>query len=79
VLDNADLGGAKLIAADLSRARLTEADLGGADLTGCRVYGISAWGLKLSASTKQQGLIITPEDEPEITTDNIEVAHSSTC
>jgi hypothetical protein len=73
-LSRADLGRAKLIESDISRASLTETDFSGADLTGCRVYGVSAWGLKLSASTKQQGLIITPVDELEITTDDIEVA-----
>ena len=50
-----------------------ETDLTGADLTGCRVYGVSAWGLKLER-TKQQNLVITRADEPEITVDNIEVA-----
>ena len=48
-------------------------DFTGADLTGCRVYGISAWALKLERA-KQQNLIITPKDEPDITVDNIEVA-----
>jgi hypothetical protein len=44
-----------------------------ADLTGCRVYGVSAWDLKLER-IEQQNLIITPENEPAITVDNIEVA-----
>ena len=48
-------------------------DLTGADLTGCRIYGVSAWGLKLEGA-KQQNLVITHENEPEITVDNIEVA-----
>jgi hypothetical protein len=67
-LSNADLSGA-----DLSLAPLVSADLTDADLTGCRIYGVSAWRLKLER-TKQQSLIITSEDEPEITVDNIEVA-----
>ena len=50
-----------------------DTDLTGTDLTGCRVYGVSAWGLKLER-TKQQNLVITRENEPEITVDNIEVA-----
>jgi hypothetical protein len=45
----------------------------GADLTGCRIYGVSAWDLKLLRA-KQQNLVITDEDEPAITVDNIEVA-----
>jgi uncharacterized protein YjbI with pentapeptide repeats len=78
-LRGADLGGANLSAADLRGAdlrytNLVEADLTDANLTGCRVYGTSVWGLKLSKDTNQQNLVITGEDEPEITADNIEVA-----
>jgi hypothetical protein len=43
-------------------------------LTDCRIYGISAWSPKLSEGTKQQGLIITPEGEPAVTVDDLEVA-----
>jgi hypothetical protein len=50
-----------------------ETDLTGADLTGCRIFGLSAWGLKLDRA-KQQNLIITGEHEPKITVDHIEVA-----
>ena len=73
-LTEACLIGADLRGANLTRANLVEAHFEDADLTGCRVYGVSAWGLELSPATKQQNLIITPEDEPEITTDHIEVA-----
>ena len=77
-LSRANLSGANLSGADLSGANLSEAtlvgtDLTGADLTGCRIYGVSAWGLKLERA-KQQNLVITRQDEPEITVDNIEVA-----
>jgi hypothetical protein len=48
-------------------------DFSGADLTGCRIYGVSAWHLKLE-KTNQQDLVITRADEPTITIDNIEVA-----
>jgi hypothetical protein len=50
-----------------------DTDLTDADLTGCRIYGISAWSLKLDGA-KQQTLVITRPKEPEITVDNIEVA-----
>jgi uncharacterized protein YjbI with pentapeptide repeats len=73
-LSNATLTGAKLVGAFLMDTNLREADLTGADLTGCHVYGVSAWNLKLDEGTKQQNLVITPYDEPEITVDNIEVA-----
>lgn len=81
-LRGAYLGGVNLFAANLSKADLRGADLNSAimvrtnlekaDLTGCRIYGISAWDLKLK-ETKQFDLIITPGDT-EITVDNLEVA-----
>jgi hypothetical protein len=73
ILINANLSQANLGGAYLTAASLVHTDLTGADLTGCRIYGISAWDLKLEG-TKQQNLVITFDGEPEITVDNIEVA-----
>ena len=53
---------------------LVRTDLANAVLTGCRVYGISAWDVKLSEDTQQRDLVITPMGEPEVTTDDLEVA-----
>jgi uncharacterized protein YjbI with pentapeptide repeats len=82
-LRNANLGGADLSRANLSladlkgadlvRATLVDTDLTGADLTDCRIYGVSAWRVKLEKA-KQQNLVITRADESDITVDNIEVA-----
>lgn len=72
-LDGAIFSMANLTEADLNRARLVETDFTGADLTGCRVYGISAWDVKLEGA-QQKNLIVTPRGEPEITVDNLEVA-----
>jgi hypothetical protein len=82
-LNGADLNGAhlygtnlnrtNLIGADLTTASLVNTDLTNADLTGCRIYGISAWDLKLEGA-KQKNLIVTPPDQPEITVDDLEVA-----
>jgi uncharacterized protein YjbI with pentapeptide repeats len=72
-LSVANLSGAILSGADLNGALLARTNLTGADLTGCRVYGVSAWDLKLDRA-KQHNLVITPYDEPAITVDNIEVA-----
>jgi uncharacterized protein YjbI with pentapeptide repeats len=69
-----NLSGADLSEADLSGAQLVDSDLTGPDLTGCLIYGISAWDLKLEGD-KQQNLVITRAAEPEITVDDIEVAH----
>ena len=87
-LSGADLTGADLRGADFSESNLSHADLTGADLSGAQligtnlhdaltrsyVYGVSVWKIKVNASTKQQNLIITHFDEPEITVDNIKVA-----
>jgi len=72
-LSRVNLSGADLTGGALVSAILVDTDLTGADLTGCRVHGVSAWGVKLE-STKQQNLVITREDEPTVTVDNIEVA-----
>lgn len=72
-LADADLSGADLRRANLSHARLTGANLEGANLDGSRVYGASAWRLRL-VGARQSGLIITPSGQPEVTTDNIEMA-----
>jgi uncharacterized protein YjbI with pentapeptide repeats len=67
-LSRVDLSGADLRAATLVATNLTDADL-----TGCCIHGISAWRLKLNGA-KQQSLVITVDNEPEITVDHIEVA-----
>jgi uncharacterized protein YjbI with pentapeptide repeats len=72
-LRGADLGGANLVGANLQAAVLVDTNLTDADLTSCRIYGVSAWRLKLEGA-KQQNLVIAAADEPEITVDNIEVA-----
>ncbi len=73
-LGGENLSGANLQGATLLSASLVSADLTGANLTGCLIHGVSAWRVKLDAGTKQQNLIITHQDEPSITVDNIEVA-----
>jgi hypothetical protein len=73
-LDGANLSGAILSGANLIRAQLVETNLIDAALTDCRIYGISAWNVKLNERTKQQGLIITPPAEPTVTVDDLEVA-----
>jgi uncharacterized protein YjbI with pentapeptide repeats len=67
-LAKVELKGASLVATTLVETALTDANL-----TGCSIYGVSAWNLKLDGA-KQQNLVITRNDEPEITVDNIEVA-----
>ena len=67
-LSHANLSGAKLIGANLSNANLREAQL-----TGSFVYATSAWNVTLEKTT-QLNLIITRQDEPLITVDNLEVA-----
>jgi uncharacterized protein YjbI with pentapeptide repeats len=73
-LSDANLFRADLRGANLERALLIETKLGNTNLTGCRIYGISAWGLKLTKKTKQIDLVITKHNEPRLTADNLEVA-----
>jgi hypothetical protein len=77
-LRGADLRGANLASASLGKADLRgsvliRTNLEGANLTGCRIYGISAWNVNL-VGVQQSDLVITDEDEPVITVDNLEVA-----
>jgi uncharacterized protein YjbI with pentapeptide repeats len=82
-LSGADLSEAILIGANLSRVDLSSANLSGATLLGtnltkatlteCHIYGISAWDVALIGAT-QNSLVITPEDQPIITVDNLQIA-----
>jgi hypothetical protein len=72
-LGGANLSGANLSGANLSKAILVLTDFANADLTACRIYGISAWDLKLEGA-KQENLIITSPGQSEVTVDNLEVA-----
>ncbi len=80
-LAGADLSGANLQYANLEGAQLIQTNLENADISGSRVYGVSAWGLRLKG-TLQSNLTITNRTklvhpfrpEPTITTDNLEVA-----
>jgi uncharacterized protein YjbI with pentapeptide repeats len=74
VLERANLDAAKLCGADLSKAVLVETNLENANLNGCHIYGVSAWNLKFTENTQQHNLIITAQNEPQVTVDNIEVA-----
>jgi uncharacterized protein YjbI with pentapeptide repeats len=70
----ANLREANLIGANLIGATLVETDFSDTTLTACKIYGVSAWDVKLDENTKQNGLIITQEGQPVITVDNLEVA-----
>jgi hypothetical protein len=82
-LNEASLSGADLFGANLSGADLSDANLSGASLlrtnlknsilTRCLIYGISVWSVQLEGA-EQNSLVITPEDEPTITVDNVKVA-----
>ncbi len=74
ILHGANLSEAILTAADLSKASLVEATLVKTKLAGSRIYGISAWGLNVVDKTNHKDLVITPQDQPTVTVDDIEVA-----
>ena len=87
-LSGANLSGANLSGANLFKANLQNANLSGAILfgtslvgtlidkakiSGSSVYGIGVWDLD-GEFEEQKDLVITPEDVPVITVDNIKVA-----
>jgi uncharacterized protein YjbI with pentapeptide repeats len=72
-LTEARLDGARLEGANLNAASLVETNLERANLTGSYVYGVSAWNPKLKGA-EQSNLVITRQNEPTITVDNLEVA-----
>lgn len=78
-LAGASLRGAHLRGARLVHANLVGADLRGADLSGCHVYGASVWDAQVdsgdgAARELQRDLVVTPDDQAEVTVDRIEVA-----
>ncbi len=82
-LHGADLSSAYLRGAYLGRSDLSSASLMGAvlintnleqaNLVDCRIYGISAWDVHLEGAI-QYNLVITLDNQPTITVDNLEVA-----
>ena len=70
---DANAGGASFAGASLVGTLLLRTNLERATLSGCVVYGISAWDVNLDR-TVQSNLIITPEDQPVIQVDNLEIA-----
>jgi len=72
-LTGADFSRANLSGSNLSRSQLIDTDFSHADLSDCRIFGVSAWNVKLHGA-KQASLTITKVDEPLITIDNLEVA-----
>jgi uncharacterized protein YjbI with pentapeptide repeats len=64
---------ANLSDSNLQRATLVRTVLEGAKLSGARIYGASVWDVLLSGAEQLQ-LLITPEDQPSVRVDNLEVA-----
>jgi uncharacterized protein YjbI with pentapeptide repeats len=73
ILTRANLSGLDLRETDFQSCVLVETDLRGSDISGSKVYGIAAWSLKLD-QTIQRDLIATPDAEPRLVVDNIELA-----
>ena len=65
--------GSKMLEANLQYIKFIKTDFTDALLDHCKIYGISSWDIILE-NTKQKDLLITLEDEPIITVDNLEIA-----
>lgn len=72
-LSHTNLSNADLRDASLTRASFVGTIVTGAKVSSCEVYGISVWDLE-GEFEEQRDLIITPENVPAITVDNIKVA-----
>jgi uncharacterized protein YjbI with pentapeptide repeats len=72
-LRDSNLTAANLLEANLCHATLVRANLQRAILTGCTVYGISTWDVNL-AGALQENIIITPEGQPMIQVDQLDIA-----
>ena len=72
-LSEADFSGATLVGANLQAALCVNTIFDDADLSGCRVYGLSAWDLRLKGAT-QHDLVITPDGMADVAVGNLGVA-----
>jgi uncharacterized protein YjbI with pentapeptide repeats len=73
-LSAANLNKANLSGADLTNANLVETNVENANLNGCRIYGVSAWNIRVNQETRQSDLIITRLGEAVVKIDDIQVA-----
>ncbi len=72
-LNRVNLSGADLSRANLTRTQLVRTNLTNATLTHCSVYGMALWNVQLEGAL-QENLIITPDNEPTIAVDDLEMA-----
>lgn len=72
-LRGAYLGRSDLSSASLMGAVLINTNLEQANLVDCRIYGISAWDVRLEGAI-QYNLVITLDNQPTITVDNLKIA-----
>jgi len=73
VLAGTDLRGADLTGANLEGANLVRTKIDKAKVSGSSIYAINVWDLE-GEFEEQRDFIITPQDAPIITVDNIKVA-----
>lgn len=72
-LGKADLQDADLSQANLQMALFSQTKIEGANFNKALVYGISTWNL-VGAPKDQSGLVITANNEPEVTVDDMKMA-----
>jgi hypothetical protein len=59
---------------DLTFSYSVNVDFSNATITDCKVFGISAWQVKSDGIKSQSNLRVTPDGEPAVYVDNLEVA-----
>jgi uncharacterized protein YjbI with pentapeptide repeats len=73
-LSGTNLRGADLSGTNLVGATMVRVDLRGAKLRDCHIHGISAWNIETNGDTEQVNLVISDDDAPVMTVDNLKVA-----
>jgi len=73
-LSQTNLSNTNISEVNFESSSLIKTNFSGATITDCRIFGISVWGVMLDGVKEQSNLRITPENEPEIIVDNLEVA-----
>jgi hypothetical protein len=68
-----------LVDANLQGVQLVRNNFMGAEVVNCKVYGLSAWDLKMDSAKKQEGFVIRyrphkDEEEQKITVNDLEMA-----
>jgi uncharacterized protein YjbI with pentapeptide repeats len=73
-LSGAILNNATIYNSNLHSANFIQASLSGANISNSIIYGISAWDIDAEGIKEQKNLRVTPDNQPAVYVDNLQVA-----